>query len=83
MDRYRSESRERSRVGIWQYVRDRIRNVYRENGDDLSRSVAIVLTVLSTLAFVSFVMAGVVGAFEKMDAPAASVEDTAVPGKSL
>jgi hypothetical protein len=34
----------------------------RNNGDDLSRSVALVLAVLGTLALLSFVMAGVVGA---------------------
>ncbi len=47
---------------IWKQFRDRVGNLYRKNGDDLSRSVAIVLTVLGTLAMLSFVMAGVVGA---------------------
>jgi len=67
---------------IWNRARDRVRDVYRQNGDDLSHSVAIVLTVLGTLAFLSFVMAGVVGAFEKMDAPAASAQVTVIPAKS-
>lgn len=66
----------------WDRIRDRVRDVYRQNGDDLSHSVAIVLTVLGTLAFLSFVMAGVVGAFEKMDAPASSAQVTTFPGKS-
>jgi hypothetical protein len=67
-------------------VRDRVRDLYRKNGDDLSRSVAIVLTVLCTLAFVSFVMAGVVGAFEKShstttNTPASSAQATIAPAK--
>jgi len=41
------------------------------NGDDFSRSVALVLAVLGTLAVLSFVMAGVVGAWEKSESPTA------------
>jgi hypothetical protein len=66
---------------LWNRLRDRVRDVYRQNGDELSHSVAIVLTVLGTLAFLSFVMAGVVGAFEKMDTPAASAQVTVAPDK--
>ena len=51
---------------------------FRTVGD---RSVALVLAVLGTLAFLSFVMAGVVGAWEKSEAPAASAQATAVPHK--
>jgi len=41
---------------------NRFRNLVRPSGDDLSRSVVLVLAVLGTLAVLSFVMAGVVGA---------------------
>lgn len=51
---------------------------FRTVGD---RSVALVLAVLGTLAFLSFVMAGVVGAWEKSEAPASSTQVTAVPHK--
>jgi Na+-transporting methylmalonyl-CoA/oxaloacetate decarboxylase gamma subunit len=51
---------------------------FRTVGD---RSVALVLAVLGTLAFLSFVMAGVVGAWEKSEAPASSAQATAVPHK--
>lgn len=49
-------------------------------GDDGFRGVAIVLAVLGTLAVFSFVMAGVVGAWEKSNAPGASAHITFVPG---
>jgi hypothetical protein len=35
------------------------------NGDRRARNVAVVVTVLGTLAFLSFVMAGIVGEREK------------------
>jgi Na+-transporting methylmalonyl-CoA/oxaloacetate decarboxylase gamma subunit len=60
---------------------DRFLDLFRKNGDDLTRSVALVLTVLGTLAFLSFVMAGVVGAFEKSEAPATTAQVTAAPHK--
>jgi hypothetical protein len=41
---------------------DRFLDRLHMNGDDLSRSVALVLTVMGALAFLSFVIAGVVGA---------------------
>jgi len=50
---------------------DRVLNRLRMNGDDFSRSVALVLAVLGTLAVLSFVMAGVVGAWEKSEIPTA------------
>jgi len=58
---------------------DRFLDRLRMNGDELSRSVALVLTVLGTLAFLSFVMAGVVGAFEA-HAPAPSAIHTTSGG---
>ena len=58
---------------------DRFLDRLRMNGDDLSRSVALVLTVMGTLALLSFVMAGVVGAFEA-HAPAPSAIHDVTPG---
>lgn len=51
-----------------------------KNNDDGFRSVAIILALLGTLAVLSFVMAGVVGAWEKPEAPAASAH-VVVQGK--
>lgn len=42
----------------------------RANKDDSFRSVSVVLALLGTLALLSFVMAGVVGAREKSADPA-------------
>jgi hypothetical protein len=64
---------------IWNRARDRVRDVDRQNGDDLFHSVAIVLTVLGTLAFLSFVMASVVGAIETSQPPVESAILTAAP----
>jgi hypothetical protein len=66
---------------IWTRFRDLAGSLFRLNGDDHSRSVAIVLTVLGTLAVLSFVMAGVVGAWEKSEAPAASAYHSVIPSK--
>ena len=63
-------------------ILDLVRNLLRLGSDDISRGVALVLTVLGTLAFLSFVMAGVVGAFEKSEAPAASAPITVIPNKA-
>ncbi len=51
-------------------------------GDDGFRSMAFVVAVLGTLAFLSFVMAGVVGAREKLETPAARAS-IAAPVHSL
>lgn len=48
------------------------------NGDDDFRTVALVLAVLGTLAVLSFVMAGVVGAREKVAEPSHAAS-TAAP----
>jgi hypothetical protein len=58
---------------------DQLRSLLRLDADDLSRSTALVLTALATLALLAFVMAGVVGALEKSEAPApaAAVVDPA------
>ncbi len=53
----------------------------RKNGDDISRSVALVVTLLGALAVLSFVMAGVVGAWEKSEAPTASAYHSVIPSK--
>lgn len=51
-----------------------------KNNDDGFRSVAIILALLGTLAVLSFVMAGVVGAREK-SAEAPAHTSTLIQGK--
>jgi hypothetical protein len=52
-----------------------------KNNDDGFRSVAIILAVLGTLAVLSFVMAGVVGAREKSDASPARAHVAVIQGE--
>jgi hypothetical protein len=59
---------------VWDRFLNQLRGVLSLGAYDLSRSVALVLTVLVTLAFLAFVMAGVVGAWEKSEAPAANAQ---------
>ncbi|HEY7669444.1 MAG TPA: hypothetical protein VH852_02295 [Hyphomicrobium sp.] len=51
-------------------ILDQVRSLLRLGNDDLSRSTALVVAMLGSLAFLSFVMAGVVGALEKTSQPA-------------
>ena len=43
--------------------------------------MALVLAVLGTLGFLSFVMAGVVGAWEKAESPAPSAYHSVIPSR--
>jgi hypothetical protein len=45
-------------------MKNALTRFYR-TGDERERSIAIILTVLGTLAFLSFVIAGIVGEHEK------------------